>query len=101
MGYGKRFQGRRSEPINLTNVNTERNEGWPAISPNGKELWISRDYGLWRSKWINGEWTELELMISPLAGEASIDNEGNVYFTHHFFKDNKMVEADIYVAYKK
>lgn len=97
----KDSKGEWSEPINLTNVNTERDEGWPAISPNGKELWISRDYGLWRSKWINGEWTEPELMISPLAGEASIDNEGNVYFTHHFFKDNKMIEADIYVAYKK
>lgn len=97
----KNSKGEWSEPINITNVNTERDEGWPAISPDGKEFWISRDYGLWRSKWINGEWTEPELIISPLAGEASIDNEGNVYFTHHFFKDNKMVEADIYVAYKK
>ncbi|MBT3389021.1 MAG: hypothetical protein HN413_01275 [Chloroflexi bacterium] len=29
------------------------------------------------------------------------NNEGNIYFTHHFYKDNIMLEADIYVAYKK
>jgi len=97
----KDSKGEWSEPINLSNVNTERNEGWPAISPDGKELWISKDYGLWRSRNVNGKWSEPELMISPLAGEASIDAKGNVYFTHHFFKDGKMIEADIYVAYKK
>ena len=53
------------------------------------------------TKKSNNEWAEPELMFSPLAGEASLDNQGNVYFTHHFYKDNKMIEADIYVAYKK
>jgi hypothetical protein len=36
-----------------------------------------------------------------MAGEPSIDEEGNVYFVHHFFDGDKMIEADIYVAYKK
>ena len=89
------------EPKNVAAVNTNRSEGWPAISPDNKELWISRDYGVWRSKYVDGRWSEPELMFSPLAGEASIDNEGNVYFTHHFYKDNKMIEADIYVAHRK
>lgn len=97
----KDASGNWKEPKNIEIVNTERDEGFPAISPDGNELWISKDYALWRSKKINGEWTEPEKIISPLAGEASIDNQGNVYFTHHFFKDNKMIEADIYVAYKK
>ncbi len=97
----KDSKGDWSEPKNLAIVNTARDEGWPVISPDGKELWISRDYGLWRSKWTNGGWTDPELMISPLAGEASIDGDGNVYFTHHFYKDDKMIEADIYVAYRK
>ena len=35
-------------------------------------------------------------MTSRFAGEPSLDNEDNVYFTHHFFKDGKMIEADIY-----
>lgn len=40
-------------------------------------------------------------MIMRLAGEPSLDNEGNVYFTHHFFKDGKMVEADGFYVDKK
>lgn len=87
-------------PQNL-NINTERDEGFPAISPDGQELWFSRDYAVWRSKKINGGWGEPEKMFSPLAGEPSIDIHGNVYFTHHFFEGDRMIEADIYVAYKK
>ncbi len=97
----KKVNGEWAEPENVVSVNTERDDGYPALSPNNNELWISRDYALWRSKRVNGEWQTPELMFSPLAGEASIDNEGNVYFTHHFFKGNQMIEADIYVAYKK
>ena len=88
------------EPINVAAVNTVYADGWPALNPDGDELWVSRNNGLWRSKLENGSWTEAELMISPLAGEASIDKDGNVYFTHHFYKDDVMLEADIYVAYK-
>ncbi|MFC2064096.1 hypothetical protein ACFLXB_03255 [Chloroflexota bacterium] len=90
-----------SEPENILAINTQDNEGWPALNPAGDELWFSRNFGLWRSKLINGEWSSPELMISPLAGEPSIDSFGNVYFTHHFFDEGVMLEADIYVAYKK
>lgn len=95
--------GTWGNPENVTAVNSERDEGWPAISPDGTELWINRDYGLWRSQRINDAWSEPVLMISPLAGEASLDNDGNVYFTHHFYDANgeHMLEADIYVAYRK
>lgn len=97
----KKVDGEWQEPVNITAVNTERDDGYPALSPDGSELWITRDYGVWRSKKANGEWKEPKLMFSPLAGEASIDNEGNVYFTHHFFENDKMIEADIYFAKKK
>lgn len=89
------------EPENLTNVNSEYDEGWPALSPDESELWISRNYGLWRSKKVDGVWQISELMISPLAGEATIDNQGNVYFTHHFYVDDQKIEVDIYIARKK
>ncbi|MBD3359269.1 MAG: hypothetical protein GF365_00975 [Candidatus Buchananbacteria bacterium] len=92
--------GSWSNPKNL-NINTERDEGFPAISPDGTELWFSRDYALWRSKKMNDVWSEPEKMFSPLAGEASIDKYGNIYFTHHFFEGDRMIEADIYVSYKK
>lgn len=96
-------EGTWGEPENIEGVNCERDEGWPALSPDGKELWISRDYALWRSMLKeDGGWSEPEKMFGPLAGEATIDEEGNVYFTHHFFdEDSNMIEADIYFAEKK
>ena len=95
--------GEWGNPVNVSAVNTEQDEGWPAISPDGTELWISRDFGLWRSLWVDGTWSEPELMISPLAGEATIDAEGHVYFTHHFYDESGeiLLDADIYVAYRR
>jgi len=89
------------EPENVAAVNTPGDEGWPFVNQEGTELWISREYGLWRSKKVAGQWTEPELIISPLAGECSLDASGNIYFTHHFYKDDTMIEADIYVVYRK
>ncbi len=97
----RKVDGEWGEPENVEAVNTERDDGFPALSPDDSELWISRDYGIWRSKKVNGTWTEPEKIVSPLAGEASIDNEGNVYFTHHFYDNDVMLEADIYVIRKK
>ena len=92
-------------PQNVEIVNSPEMDGWPSLTEDGNELWITRTYmgspGLFRSRRINGEWQEPELMFSQFAGESSIDREGNIYFTHHFFKDGVMLEADIYVAYKK
>jgi hypothetical protein len=93
--------GEWQEPENLESVNSEADEGWPALNPQEDELWISRDYGLWRSKKEDGEWQTPELIISNLAGEASLDRDGNVYFSHHFFDGGQMIESDIYVAYRK
>ncbi|GAB4505173.1 MAG: hypothetical protein Fur0043_21680 [Anaerolineales bacterium] len=91
-------------PLNLTNLNSTYNDGWPYVTQDGSELWFTRTAGapeLWRSKRVNGEWSAPQKMFAPFAGEASLDNEGNVYFTHHFYKDNVMLEADIYFAAKK
>ncbi len=89
------------EPVNIASLNTLDAEGWPALNPAGDELWFGRNFGIWRSKLVDGEWQHAELIISPLAGEPSIDASGNVFFTHHFFENDQMLEADIYVAYKK
>lgn len=89
------------EPVNVAAVNTPDGEGWPAISPAGDELWFTRNYGIWRSRRVDGEWGSAELIISPLAGEPAIDAARNVYFVHHFFQGDRMIEADIYVAYKR
>jgi len=93
------------QPENVEAVNTAENEGWPFISQDGKELWFTRTYlgspAIYRSIEVGGVWTEPELILSQFAGEPTLDNMGNLYFVHHYFKDSKMIEADIYVAYRK
>ncbi len=97
----EKVNGEWQLPVNLKNVNSEYDEGWPALNVQENELWISKNYSLWRSEKVNGIWQVPVEMISTLAGEASIDQFGNVYFTHHYFENDQMIEADIYVAYKK
>lgn len=97
----KKENGVWQDPVNLVNVNSEFDEGWPALNPAEDELWISKNFGLWRSKKVDGEWGIPVEIVSPFAGEATIDNQGNVYFTHHFFEDNQMIESDIYVMFRK
>lgn len=97
--------GEWQQPENIEAVNTEENEGWPYLTPDGNELWFNRQYmgtpAVFRSKNVDGTWQKPELVISQFAGEPTLDNEGNVYFVHHFYDDGKMIEADIYVAYRK
>jgi hypothetical protein len=97
----QKVNGEWQEPVNLAVVNSSESEGWPFVTADGAELWFTRTHGspeLWRSKKVNGVWDAPQKMFAPFAGEASLDNDGNVYFTHHFFKDNLMLEADIYIA---
>ena len=56
---------------------------------------------VYRSKMDGADWGPGELIVSSFAGEPTLDSEGNLYFTHHYFKDGVMLEADIYVAYRK
>ena len=92
-------------PQNVEAVNSAETDGWPSLTQDGNELWFTRIYqgspAIFRSKRVNGEWQEAELIISQFAAESSVDNEGNIYFTHHFYKDGVMLEADYYVAYRK
>lgn len=97
-----RWDGQRwGQPVNLAALNTPDSEGWPALSPDETELWFYRNYGLWRAKKIDGEWGAPELIVDNLAGEATLDAAGNLYFVHHYFVEGKMVEADIYLAERR
>ncbi len=93
------------EPYNIDAVNSPDNEGYPYISPDGDELWINKQYmgapATYRSRLVDGEWTTPELIVSWFAGEPNLDAQGNIYFVHHYYEDGKMIEADIYVAYRK
>ncbi len=92
-------------PTNIKIVNSEVDEGMPYISNDGQELWFNRWYqgspAVFRSKKLDGEWQKPELIVSSFAGEPTLDKEGNLYFVHHYYKDSVMIEADIYIAYKK
>ena len=97
--------GEWSDAENVTAVNSSETDGWPFIAQDGAELWFLRWYqgtpGIFRSLRVGGEWDSPELIVSQFAGEPSLDNQGNLYFVHHYYKDGVMLEADIYVAYKK
>lgn len=97
--------GEWQTPENVAAVNTTENEGWPFLTADGAELWFTRWYqgtpALFRSKKAGGQWAEPELILSRFAGEPSLDKDGNLYFTHHFFRDGKMLEADIYIARRR
>jgi hypothetical protein len=101
----ERINGDWGEPVNVAAVNSAENEGWPFITRDGSEMWFNRTYmgtpGIYRSKKTDNDWGEPELIISQFAGEPTLDNAGNIYFTHHFYEDGKMIEADIYAVYRK
>jgi hypothetical protein len=94
-----------SDPIAIDSVNTAEMDGFPYITPNGNELWFTRTYlgtpAIYRSKRVNNKWSFPELIVSQFAGEPTLDNEGNLYFVHHYFENSVMIEADIYRAKKK
>lgn len=94
-----------SDPVNIEAVNSEFDDGLPFISSNGNELWFTRTHlgtpAIFRSIKQNGNWGEPVMIVSQFAGEPTLDDAGNLYFVHHYFEDDVMIEADIYVAYKK
>jgi len=101
----KNDNGEWLPPQNIEIVNSPDIDGWPSLTHDSKELWFTRSYmgspAIFRSKLVNNAWQEPELIVSQFAGESSVDNEGNIYFTHHFYRDGVMLEADIYVIYRK
>jgi hypothetical protein len=100
-------------PVHLgAKVNGQSDDGWPFVSSDGRELWFCANStahgpgpGLYRClRDSTGEWTEPEEIVSRFAGEPTLDDEGNIYFTHHFYTGSgaiRMIEADIYVCYRK
>ncbi len=103
--YTDNINGTWQEPVNVWAINTAGNEGYPFLSQDGTELWFTRTYlgtpAIYRSVLTNSSWSDPELVVHQFAGEPTLDSAGNLYFVHHFFINGSMVEADIYVAYKK
>jgi hypothetical protein len=99
-------------PENLgPNVNTAKDEGWPFLSSDMKELyftaWNDSFAGpcIYRSRLDSlGQWGRRERIVQQFAGEPTLDDAGNLYFTHHYYTggdSSRMLEADIYMCRKK
>jgi hypothetical protein len=102
----ERVDGEWLDPVPIAAVNTEYNEGWPYVNQDETELWFT--FGpaapeVHRSLFIDGAWQAPELILSPFAGEPTLDAAGNLYFVHHYWDpfENRMIEADYYVCYRK
>jgi hypothetical protein len=100
-----RTGGTWSDPVNIEAVNTPALDGFPFMSSDGKELWFTRQHNgtpaIFRSIKSGDTWTAPEMIVSQFAGEPTLDDAGNLYFVHHFFENDVMIEADIYVAFIK
>lgn len=98
----RQIGGRWQEPENIRAVNTGATEGWPFVSQDGRELWFTRTYqgapAIFRAERRDGAWAEPTLIVSQFAGEPTLDEQGNLYFVHHYFAEGTMIEADIYLA---
>jgi len=97
--------GAWSPAVNVAQVNTSADEGWPYLTAGGGELWFTRQYlgspGIFRSLHTGDGWSEPELIVERFAGEPTLDAQGNLYFVHHYFRDGVMLEADLYVASRR
>ena len=102
--------GSWSEPVLVSGVSDSgHSEDQPFITGDGNELWFTGQSRLgypgpaiFRSVLTDSGWGEPEEIISNFSGEPTLDREGNIYFVHHFYsEDMKMIEADIYVCYRK
>jgi len=101
-----------SEPANLgPKVNSAKNDGWPFVSSDMKELyftgWNDTTMGpcVYRCQLDStGKWGPAELIVARFAGEPTLDDAGDLYFVHHYYTggdSSRMLEADIYVCKRK
>ncbi len=101
----ERTAGGWSEPRSLAALNTAADEGWPYLSPDGLELWFTRfvdgSPAIFRSQRLGADWSPPERIVSPFAGEPTLDPAGNLIFVHHFVEDGRLIEADLYIAYRR
>jgi hypothetical protein len=100
-----KIDGEWQEPENIAEVNTEVDESYPFITYNGKELWFSRENrgmpALFRSVKNGGTWSKPFAVITGYAIAPTLDNYGNLYFTHFYTSGGEQIESDIFVSYKK
>lgn len=100
-----REDGAWSDAVNLRALNTPGMEDFPFLTPDGQEIWFTRTVqgtpAVYRSLWEGAGWEPPELVLSQFAGEPTLDAAGNLIFVHHYVENGIMIEADLYIAYRK
>ncbi len=103
-------EGEWHVPENLgPNVNDAGHQSRPFVTSDGEELWFTGTSRLgyhgpavFRCEKQGANWGPAEEIVSNYAAEPTVDAEGNIYFVHHFMdEDEEMIEADIYVCYRR
>ncbi len=96
-----------STPVRIPGVNSGADDGFPFASSDGGQLLFTSQSTLGYTGpaifrcvlQSNGSWSAPEEILSNFAGEATMDDAGNLYFVHHYFDSSvKMIEADIYMC---
>jgi hypothetical protein len=91
-------------------VNTVGHESRPFVTTDRSELWFTGTSHLgyhgpavFRSlRTAEGGWGTPEEILSNYAAEPCLDDDGNIYFIHHFMTaDEHMIEADVYHCRKE
>ncbi|MGC9366988.1 MAG: hypothetical protein ACP5FK_08110 [bacterium] len=116
-GYGQtdlwlteRSTGSWSSPVNLGGIiNSTNNENQPFVTEDKTELWFTSESRLgypgpavFRSVKTDSGWSQPQEIISNFSGEPCLDNQGNIYFTHHYCDStSRIIESDIYIAIKR
>jgi hypothetical protein len=99
-------------PVRLAaNINDSMSQSHPFVSSDMQELWYTgwsdtiMGPCVYRSKRDSlGNWQTPEQIVVQFAGEPTLDDAGNLYFTHHYYTGgdtSRMLEADIYYCRKR
>jgi hypothetical protein len=99
-------------PVRLgASINDSSSQSQPFVSSDMQELWYTgwcdtiMGPCIYRSKCDSlGNWQTPEQIVVQFAGEPTLDDSGNLYFTHHFYTggdSSRMLEADIYLCRRK
>jgi hypothetical protein len=99
-------------PVRLgANINDSFSQSHPFVSSDMQELWYTgwcdsiMGPCVYRSRRDSaGNWETPEQIVVQFAGEPTLDDAGNLYFTHHFYTGgdtSRMLEADIYYCRRR
>jgi len=99
-------------PVRLgASINDSMSQSQPFVSTDMQELWYTgwcdtiMGPCIYRSRLDSaGNWQTPEQVVVQFAGEPTLDDAGNLYFTHHYYTggdSSRMLEADIYRCRKK